>query len=1054
MAIRHGFWIGLFIGLTCPGVVCAEIPTEIDYSLHIKPILSDRCFKCHGPDAAQRRADLRLDQEKEVLGRVITAGEVQESELFRRITATNLDERMPPITDTLSLTAAEIELIRHWIDQGAPWSDHWSFRPPRDFPVPEVDNDRWSRNPIDRFVLSRLPGEGLHPSPEASREQLLRRVTFDLTGLPPSLNELDTVLEDPTGHGYEQAVERLLQSPRFGERMASIWLDIARYSDTYGYQVDKDRFVWPWRDWVIEALNQNLPYDQFVTWQLAGDLLPDASDRQILATTFNRLHPQKTEGGSVEEEFRIEYVADRTQTFAAALLGLTFECARCHDHKFDPFTQREYYQLSAFFDNIDEAGLYAYHGTSIPTPTLLVIDQTVKEKAADIEQRITFAEEKLQAVAANRSTAFQEWISLPAEKRAVTRPDNQSQEAESTKEKLDSSDYQLPNLPGCIAYLSFEDGNEQGTHQLAPGKQGQAVRLNGDEGIRMQVGNFRRFEPFSVALWMNTPDEKSRAVIFHRSRGWTDAGSQGYQLLIEEGRLSASLIHFWPGNAIRVRTPAKIPTDQWLHVAVTYDGSSRADGLSIFVNGRRALTEVVRNNLHKNITDGGTDQILIGARKRDRGFSQGLVDEFRVFDRQLSGLEVAQLYDGDSLTSALQDTEADSSGQLREDLYRYYLATSDPNYLEQLATVQQLREQRSKLCDEFPEIMVMRELAQSRPTYVLKRGAYDARADQVQPGTPGALPAFPNDQPRNRLGLARWLTDPAHPLTARVAVNRLWQMCFGQPLTRTPEDFGSQGELPTHPQLLDWLSRYFVDHDWDVKQLLRLIVTSTTYRQTSSASPELFEQDPDNRLLARQWAYRLPAEMIRDSALAVSELIVEQIGGQPTRPYELEVSFKPVDREKGPGLFRRSVYTYWKRTGPAPVMMALDASKRDVCRVRRERTTSPLQALVLLNGPQFVESARVLSERLLRKHPENMGQVIEDMFRTLTSRRPSASEHKTLHVFYERQRARFTNNPDRAGKLLCVGDTPTNAALPKEQLAAMTMVANILMSFDEAVMKR
>lgn len=1054
MAIRHGFWIGFFIGLTWPGVIRAEIPAEVDYSLHIKPVLSDRCYKCHGPDAAQRRADLRLDQEKEVLGRVVAAGESQQSELFRRITATNSDERMPPITDKLSLTAAEIKLIRQWIDQGAPWSEHWSFRPARNFPIPEVENDRWSRNPVDRFVLSRLQGEDLHPSPGASREQLLRRVTFDLTGFPPSLNELDAALEDPTGQSYEQAVERLLQSPRFGERMASIWLDIARYSDTYGYQVDRDRFVWPWRDWVIQALNQNLPYDQFVTWQLAGDLLPDASDRQILATTFNRLHPQKTEGGSVEEEFRIEYVADRTQTFAAALLGLTFECARCHNHKFDPFTQREYYQLSAFFDNIDEAGLYAYHGKSIPTPTLLLIDQEAKEQIADFERRITLAEEKLQAVAANRSAAFEQWLSLPVEQRAFTRSNGQSPNGLSAADKRDISDRQLPHIPGCVGYLSFEDAEKQGANQLSPGKQGRAVRLTGDDEVQLEVGNFRRFEPFSIALWINTPDEKSRAVIFHRSRGWTDSGSRGYQLLLEEGRLSASLIHFWPGNAIRIRTPGKIPVEQWLHVTVTYDGSSRADGLSIFVNGRRAVTEVVRDHLHKSITEDGKDHISIGARKRDRGFSQGLVDEFRVFNRQLSGLEVAQLYDGDSLTSALRHTGADSSGQLRDDLYRYYLATSDPKYLEQLAAVQQLREQRNRLCDEFPEIMVMRELAQSRPTYVLKRGAYDARADQVQPGTPGILPSFPSDQPRNRLGLARWLTDPGHPLTARVAVNRLWQMCFGQPLTRTPEDFGSQGELPTHPQLLDWLSRYFVDHDWDVKQLLKLIVTSSTYRQTSSVSEKLLEQDPDNRLLARQWAHRLPAEMIRDSALAVSELIVEQVGGPPTRPYELEVSFKPVDRDKGPGLFRRSVYTYWKRTGPAPVMMALDAAKRDVCRVRRERTASPLQALVLLNGPQFVESARVLSERMLRKHPENMGRVVEDMFRTLTSRRPNASEHKILHVFYERQRARFVNHPDRADELLLVGDTPTDAELPKDQLAAMTMVANILMSFDETVMKR
>ena len=1066
MVARHILCFGwiFFLG-AWTAALRAESPAEVDFDIHIKPILSDRCYKCHGPDAGQRQADLRLDQMELALERVITVGDADSSELYRRITSTDPDERMPPPAAKLSLSSSEIELVRKWIAQGALWKDHWSFRPPGEVAIPQVKNDRWSLNPIDRFVLARLQTEGLQPAPEAKPEQLLRRVTLDLTGLPPSLDQIDTLLADPSDQAYERAVDRLLDSTRFGERMASIWLDIARYSDTFGYQVDSDRFVWPWRDWVIGALNQNLPYDHFVTWQLAGDLLPGATDQQILATTFNRLHPQKSEGGSVEEEFRVEYVADRTQTFATALLGLTLECARCHDHKFDPVTQREYYQLFAFFDNIDEAGLYAQSTGAVPTPTLQLIDQNAKQDASDVERFIVDAEQKLRQIGEERHEAFEEWLALSPHDRAVSlvpteKPnvesddDSNEKPVEQTENEDVSPNGQLPDIPGGIAYLHFEDMDDQSANQPVPGRYGTAVRLSGDDAIQLDVGRFRRFEPFSIALWINTPDEKHRAVVFHCSDSWTDSGSRGYQLLIEQGRLSASLIHFWPGNAIRIRTHEKIPTGEWLHVAVTYDGSSRADGLSIFVNGHPATTTVVRDNLFKNIADDEGKNVAIGARKRDSGFSRGLVDEFRVFHRQLTDLEVAHLHDGSSLTLTIQDAATGRADRLRDDLYRYYLAASDSQYTAQLAVLRKLRKQRSELYDKFLEIMIMRELAQPRPTYVLKRGAYDARTDRVEPGTPNALPPFPDTLPRNRLGLARWLTDPANPLVARVAVNRFWQMCFGKALVRTPEDLGSQGAVPTHPELLDWLAVDFVDHDWDIKRLLRSVVTSATYRQGSAASPDMLARDPDNRLLGRQSVYRLPAEMLRDSALAVSGLLVEQIGGPPARPYELEASFKPVDRDKASGLYRRSVYTYWKRTGPAPVMMALDASKRDVCRVRRERTASPLQALVLLNGPQFVEAARQLSGRLIRQHADNIEGILDDMFRILTSRRPSTMERRILKDLYDRQLARFKEDPDRADALIGIGDSPADANVPTAELAAATMVANSLMSFDEAVMKR
>ncbi len=1013
-----GLSLAVVLSLTVPATAAAEKP--VDFDAQIQPILSDRCFLCHGPDGNKRQADLRLDREADAKDYAIIPGKPDESELFRRITSDDPAERMPPPRSKLSLTKEETKLIKRWIEQGANWQDHWAFNPPGPQPVPQVKNQKSVRNEIDAFIFSRLEQAGLTPSEAANRERLIRRVTFDLTGLPPTLEELDEFLGDKSPKAYERLVDRLLGSERFGERLAADWLDAARYSDTYGYQVDRDRFVWPWRDWVIRAFNRNLSYDEFITEQLAGDLLPGATDDQILATTFNRLHPQKVEGGSVPEEFRIEYVADRTQTFGTAFLGLTLECCRCHDHKFDPIAQKEYYQFSAFFDNIDEAGLYSYFTSSVPTPTLRMMDDATKEKLADQKSRIKEAEAKLSDLATQRREAFETWLETSPK----------------------------PDIPGRIAHLDFED-YKSGANKSVPGKVGQAVRLTGDDGIGLKVGNFRRFEPFSVALWLNTPDVKERAVVFHRSRAWTDAGSRGYQLLIENGRLSASLIHFWPGNAIRIRTREPIPTNEWLHVAMTYDGSSRAGGLKLFINGQRADCEVVRDQLYKNITGGGGDNITIGERFRDRGFKDGLVDEFQVFNRQLTEFEIEQLHDDTSLSAAIQN----SMGQNRDKLYEYYLSTVDPMIQKERDELKKLREEQAKLEEGLTEIMVMRELEKRRPTYVLKRGAYNARGERVEPRTPEVFPPFPEGAPRNRLGLARWLTRPDHPLTSRVAVNRFWQMMFGPGLVRTPEDFGRQGESPTHPKLLDWLARDFVEHGWDVKRLLKQIAMSATYQQSSKASKELIARDPENRLLARMSSVRLPAEMLRDNALAASGLLVNHIGGPPARPYEVEVSFKPVGRQKGEGLYRRSLYTYWKRTGPAPVMMTLDASKRDICRVRRERTATPLQTFVLMNSPQFVEASRVLAERMLLKNGGDAENLLGDMFRSLTSRRPNDRELQVLLKLFHQERKYFQEDPARIESYLQVGDSPVDPKADKLRLAAAAAVANALMSFDEVVMK-
>jgi hypothetical protein len=1011
----------MILHVVMPAAVLAQ--AEVSFNRDVLPILSDRCFLCHGPDAAARKADLRLDLEDAAQGTVIDPGHPEKSELFHRITSDDPDERMPPADSKLALSKKEIDILGRWIKEGAKWQNHWAFISPQKRELPKVTETKWCRNEIDRFILARQEEAGLQHAPETTRERLIRRLSFDLTGLPPSLAEIDAFLGDERPDAVERVVDRLSKSSAYGERMATDWLDAARYSDTYGYQVDRDRFVWPWRDWVVRAFNRNLSYDRFITEQLAGDLLPDATDDQILATTFNRLHPQKVEGGSVPEEFRIEYVADRTQTFATAFLGLTMECCRCHDHKYDPVTQQEYYQLSAFFDNIAEAGLYSYFTPSVPTPTLVMADDATKANIAATRQSVETAESALQAIAdsVEHRDAFQAWRK--------------------------SSPSPEPLIPGQVAHLDFEAAVSGGNKSVA-GRHGKAVQLSGDDGIGLKVGNFRRFDPFSISLWMNTPDVKDRAVVFHRSRAWTDAGSRGYQLLIEDGRLSASLIHFWPGNAIRIRTTQQLTTKQWHHVVVTWDGSSRADGLHIYLNGEPAEHKVVRDNLYKNITGGGGDNIAIGERFRDRGFTNGLVDEFKVFDRRLTSLEVAQLADEKSLADSFKEAGDPQT------LYDYYLATIDKDYQAQLAVVREKRKELSGIVDALPEIMVMREEPARRKTFLLKRGAYDARDVPVVPETPAVLGPLAAGTPRNRLGLANWMTRPENPLAARVVVNRLWQMIFGHGLVQTPEDFGRQGQPPTHPELLDWLATDFVQHGWDVKRLLKQIVLSATYRQASNPSAESFASDPQNRLLSWLPTYRLPAEMLRDNALAASGILVRKQGGAPAKPYEVEVSFKPTKHDQGDGLYRRSLYTYWKRTGPAPVMMTLDASKRDVCRVRRERTSTPLETFVLMNGPQFVEAARALSQSLMQQHGDDDGAALIELFRTLTGRRPAENELKILTDLHRQQHEYFVANPGNAAAYLKTGQQAADVKLDANRLAALSTVANALFSFDEVVNRR
>lgn len=1009
------------------------------FNRDIRPILSDKCFACHGPGGTKAETDLRLDlRPAAVKAKAITPGKPEASELLARVASSDADLRMPPPESKLEpLTKQEIELLRRWIEAGAEYQDHWAFIPLQPITPPQA-----GLHPIDAFVQAGLAKRGLKPQPRAEKTTLLRRVTFDLTGLPPTPAEIEAFLADDSPQAFEKVVDRLLNSEAYGERMAVDWLDIARYADSYGFQVDREREMWPWRDWVIRSFNRNQPFDQFLTEQLAGDLLPNPTDDQILATAFNRLHQQESEGGSVEEEYRVEYVCDRVQTFATAFLGLTFECARCHDHKYDPIKQSEYYGLFAMFQNIDEAGLYSFFTPSPPTPTLLLTTPDAKTRLVELRKLVSEQETAGAKLAESRNEAFAAWL---GEKRpAFAIPGEKAR-------------YPFDELKQGKLANAIEGGQPaalKGENKLAPGKIGQAVEFSGDDAVDLPLGNFHRYEPFSISLWLKTPDHKDRAVVLHRSRAWTDAASRGYELLIVDGKLQWSLIHFWPGNAISITTEAPLPLREWVQVVLSSDGSSTAAGLKIFVNGRPAVTKGVKDNLSKEITGGGGDNIALGERFRDRGFRGGLIDELRIFGRELSALEALACFDSAAAEKVWNQPAELLAPAERELLKEYYLKNSDPAWKAHQEALLAARRNESNHIEGVREIMVMRELPQPKKAYVLFRGEYNQRREEAPPTTPAALSPFPHDAPKNRLGLARWLTDRRHPLTARVTVNRFWQAIFGRGLVRTAEDFGSQGSRPLYPELLDWLALRFIDSGWDVKALHKTIVLSETYRQRSVGDAKLMADDPENELLARGPRFRLSAEMIRDNALAAAGLLVQRVGGPPVNPYEMSESFKPAGVSGGDGAYRRSLYTNWRRTGPPPALLAFDAPRRAVCIAKRERTDSPLQALILLNGVQYVEAARMLGQRVHQESAGDLARMIDLAALRCLSRKADAREKEILTQLYREQLAHFTQHAENAEKLLKIGAAKRDPKISAPEAAAATILAQALLAHDECVVKR
>ncbi|GAA5494462.1 hypothetical protein Rhal01_00623 [Rubritalea halochordaticola] len=1023
----------------------------ISYNFHVRPILSDKCFFCHGPDEKNNKAGLRLDTPahaytalKESKGFGIIPGDPKNSVILHRINSSDPEEVMPPPESKLDLTEEEISILSQWIEQGANYEPHWAFTPlTKEIPVPESESS-WARQDIDHFILKTLSEHQLSPSPDSPHWQWLRRASLDLTGLPPTEQEIERFLKVAEQPGaYEAAVDRLLSSPAYGEHMATPWLDAARYADSYGYQSDQLSVTWPYRDWVIRAFNDNLPYDKFITYNLAGDLLENPTRDQKLATAYNRLHRMTNEGGSIREEFLAEHAADRVHTMGTAMLGLTMECARCHDHKYDPITQRDYFSLTAYFNSIGENGLYD-HASKIPSPSMLLPTEQQEAQLQASRKELKTLEKQTKAIEESQQSAFEGWLS--------------------------SSD-KTPEIPDLVGYFPLDSDNSGTLRNMAPGadkdakqnglkavsgKIGGAIKLNGDTGITIpKFHRADRWQAITHSLWlMDTKRDELPVVVMQRTFG-TDVGYNGHDLMLQDGFLEARWYRVWPGNAIGVRTKEPIKKSQWHQVTWTYDGSSTASGIRIFLDGAEVATEVLADGpMIKNIGQNtyGSGDYTLGQRFRDRGFAGGLVDEFRIYSRDLSPVEVQQLYNGSALQEAIHRGDKDL-------LAPYYFSALNSATRQHTQALQQARHSLVKNQDVCTEVAIMKDTKIPTTAYLLERGEYDApKTTPVPRATPHFLPPISSDYPVNRLGLAMWMTSPDHPLTSRVFVNRIWQQFFGRGIVKSTENFGVQGDLPSHPELLDWLARDFVNHNWDIKRLCKQIVLSSTYRQSSRASKELLEQDPENILLARGPAYRLDAELIRDTALSASGLLIDKQGGPPVSPYQPggdlwreSNSMSPAFRRgKGEALYRRSIYSVWKRTAPFPNMLAFDATSREVCTVKRARTNTPLQALVLLNDTQFVEACRALAE----KHLTSSGLNIESAFISLTGRHPSTEETKILKDLYTEQLEHFTSDTPAAEKLINIGDSKASTSHPAANLAAATIVVQTIFNLDATIWKR
>jgi hypothetical protein len=1009
---------------------------RINFDRDIRPILSNNCFKCHGPDHKQRKAGLRLDCREGALGelksgnRAVVPGKRDESALVARITAADAQERMPPPASGKKLSQEQIKLLKQWVEEGGEYRDHWSFVPLRRPEPPSMKDSAFAHNPIDQFVRARLEHEGLQPSPPADKLTLMRRVTYDLTGLPPTPAEVDAFLAEKSPEAYERLVDRLLASPRYGEHMARYWLDAVRYGDTHGLHFDNERSLWPYRDWVINAFNHNMPFDQFAVEQLAGDLLPNPTREQRIATGFNRCNVTSNEGGSIEDELLMRYAVDRTEAVSTVFLGLTLGCAVCHDHKFDPVTQKEFYQLYAFFNSAADT---AMDGNELAPPPILKLTtpaQEAKLKALDdqiaaVQMGITEKLAKIDNVEPTSATAATAPVSS-APKEYVWIDDELPPGA---KPRGDSPWKFIwvgdgPVYSGARASVRTAEGLSQ--HYFT----------DANPGLRVGQG-----DKLFAYVYLDPANPPKTIMLQFNDGTWEHRAYWGEDL-IPFGEA---------GTAAHLAIGPLPEVGQWVRLEVrAAKVGLKPDGV---LNGW-AFTQY-----------GGTvywDRAGIVSRTPQGNTGFESLAAWERFERTRKSKSLPrQVQDALKAEPAKRNTE--QKRVLREYFLENVFSKTRPLFEPLHKQKDSLNRERAAVDAATPATMVMADLPQPRETFVLIRGAYNKKGEKVTAGTPAVLPPMPKHAPNTRLGLARWLVDRSQPLTARVTVNRYWEHYFGRGIVKTANDFGVQGEWPTHPELLDWLATEFIDSGWDVRHIQKLIVTSGTYRQSSKVTPELLHRDAENALLARGPRFRMDGEMVRDTALALSGLLVEKLGGRSVKPYQppglweavgfLGSNTRVFKRDNGDALYRRSLYTFWKRTSPPPSLTMFDAPSRETCTVRRPRTNTPLQALALMNDEQFVEAARHLARRMITEGGNAPEDRLTYGFRLATARRPDAKELETLTQLLEQQLAFYRADKNAALKLLSDGASQRDDALEPGEHAAWTMMANLILNLDETITK-
>ncbi len=1030
---------------------------KISFNDQIQPILSSNCYLCHGPDSGSRKAGLRLDGGAFAFlpranGKpVLIPGHPELSAVFQRISSTEPGEIMPPPKSHHLLKPEEIALLKNWIKQGAVYETHWSYIKPVRPAVPPTGFTHWSywswpTNPIDNFILAKLEQNNLEPRPEADRRSLIRRVTLDLTGLPPSPEEVDKFVNDNSPNAYEKVVDRLLSSPAYGEHEGRYWLDAARYGDTHGIHIDNYRSIWPYRDWVINALNQNMKFDEFTIEQLAGDLLPNATMEQKIASGFNRCAPSTGEGGSINDEVLAMYAKERVDTTSEVFLGETMGCAACHDHKFDPISQKDCYSMAAFFRNTTQSAL---DGNRMDAPpNILVPSPEDRARWEAVPGELNSVQKPLDA----RIAALKAMLPKLAKDLdwTVTLKPVSDDKMELSLPLQEGSGSQIKTKEGNLAQFTSEPKWTEGAVGKAPLFDGKASAEFPD------VGNYDTGDSFSTTFWVKASAKVSGVIMAHIDENDNQCG---WQLVFEANRVSL-VFNSGPQKTVKATTDKNLPQDIWQNICVTYDGSGKADGMRIYFDG---VKQSIKSDLP--VVDGSIlakAPLRIGKRGSGGELKNASLQDIRVYHRVLSQDEALRMTEDERALALQASGNPTQWSPSQQDAYiSLYLARRDVTYSKLVEQKKRLVAEQDAIRQRSPVSLVMEEKPDAPFAYILKRGQYDQLGDKVVPDVPQAIPPLlPADQPRNRLGLAKWLVSPDNPLLARVTVNRFWQQCFGVGIVKTSEDFGIMGERPVNQPLLDWLAVEFRESGWDVKHMLKLMVMSSAYRQSSDETPQLVEADPENRLVSRGPRYRLDAEVIRDQALAVGNLLIAKIGGPSVKPYQPpgiweavampESNTKTYKQDSGEALYRRSLYTFWKRSAPPPGLETFNAPSRETCVVRRERTDTPLQALAIMNDPQYMEAARHFAN--LAIHAGNTPEArLDYMSNRLLARPLSSDEKQVLMLSLNKFLAVYEKNPQEATTLLKIGDSPQPMDAPAPEQAAWTMVASQFLNLDESL---